>query len=363
MCASGGSLGRVIALAMTLVVLLAPKPAAAEWVDWPCTNGSLVKGDTTKSVTENNKYCLAYDLYGVRDNRAKIDSGSDGCSGPTSKWQRITHKAACDDHDACYTTPGVSQAYCDALLRSRANFICYYYPDVAVRSTCVASVEEVYTGLRFGGEWAYANDQKIAEKYCASSSADWTAWCHDTVARNRTCHYTDNTDNRGYSCYVMGEKGTCGGPKGAGTCIKTCDADCQARNMVCNPSTRGAPCYVGGDKGICGMTGADGASGVGICRKSVCAAGDSNCLAAVNRVCTVSNQGQACFDGSTAGACGMSGLIPNCLKGAAPCDASCQEALNRKCTKDNQGYRCYQQSTRQFGVCRMSGLIPDCKPN
>lgn len=86
----------------------------------------------------------------------------DGCSGgrQNKKWGKI-FRAACNEHDACYRTLGVSKFECEAAFTNNLYVICKTAP-----FGCRAAVPGFLAAVGVGGHSSYANGQRWAAKNC-----------------------------------------------------------------------------------------------------------------------------------------------------------------------------------------------------
>lgn len=89
-----------------------------------------------------------------------------GCSTPggiSVGWgNNELFRAACNNHDICYSTPGKSQSYCDKKFLSDMFEIC------GDRWQCKARARDYHSGVVLGGKDAYDTAQKQQREYIES---------------------------------------------------------------------------------------------------------------------------------------------------------------------------------------------------
>ena len=222
-------------------------------------------GDPTPIKCTGEESTLSCDSQQVLCALAKSCPGilgrADGCSTPlydsiSDKYKKV-FAPACDDHDRCYSTPGVSQQQCDNEFLSRMLSLCGN--DAVTSKTPGFTKVECRT---VAGTWAtavagfaatsYAGDQTWAETH-GPCNAD----CHNAIAMDRRC----TKNNQGERCYQDSTKqyGECGMTGVTPDCkpsMANCDEECQDKARVCNKLNQGQRCYQQSTKqwGHCGMT-------------------------------------------------------------------------------------------------------------
>jgi hypothetical protein len=205
------------------------------------------------------------DLCNLEKSCPGIIGRADGCSTPlydgiSAKFKEV-FEAACNDHDRCYSTPGMSKGTCDINFKNRMISLCEkpgtpgYTPgllNVGCRTVATTWDDAVLTAAGT----SFAGDQTWAEKNCPCDAA-----CKDSIVMNRVC----TKNNQGERCYQDSTKqyGQCGITGLTPDCKPSqvnCDENCQDRARVCNKSNQGQRCYQQSTNefGTCGMTGGFG---------------------------------------------------------------------------------------------------------
>jgi len=137
-----------------------------KWSIWRCVRQS---GD--------RKQCLPQ-LLGGSCAAPRVD----GCSIPDSVAWTFTDrdkkimKAACNEHDLCYSTAGVEKKYCDGALQENLNYLKNKFDGTFTVSVVVGAVVEFGdSGYESGQKWGEDNNCRAGEiRMCAAPSA-WKA--------------------------------------------------------------------------------------------------------------------------------------------------------------------------------------------
>ena len=103
-----------------------------------------------------------------------ISRATDGCSVPVSDPASNTYKqllkAACDEHDICYSVKNSGKGTCDNDFRKNMEHICrsYYtgFQNSVQLGSCLAAVGVWYVAVAEKGQQAYNDDQVWAQSHC-----------------------------------------------------------------------------------------------------------------------------------------------------------------------------------------------------
>ena len=98
-----------------------------------------------------------------------LQQRADGCSCSTicSAGDRRRFRAACNEHDKCYATLGVSKATCDLNFLKNMGFICNHH----YFGSCALDASAFYTAVLAAGGGSYDNGQQWAKDHCSLMSA------------------------------------------------------------------------------------------------------------------------------------------------------------------------------------------------
>lgn len=155
-------------------------PAAADCPDrhWSCANGSKLAVGTCYRFPSGCFICHDNWQDGCRARDVRCDGGQtpaarmDGCSAPdiAGGW-RDTFKKACNEHDACYTTPSRTKDDCDSDFFLNMSMICGQLPG-ATSTACfeMAAIFKGAVSMRHEAQEGYDGDQKWArENHCGNT--------------------------------------------------------------------------------------------------------------------------------------------------------------------------------------------------
>ena len=90
-----------------------------------------------------------------------LQQRADGCSGGCDDDRR-RFRAACNEHDKCYATPGVSKETCDNNFRGNMYYICdhHYF------GSCKINADAFYSAVAVFGGPSYNNGQEWGRNHC-----------------------------------------------------------------------------------------------------------------------------------------------------------------------------------------------------
>ncbi len=124
---------------------------------------------TIKQLTLILALVVALQGCGSDENGSGIDTSGEGCgSGWTTKLVRdefwdVNFTGACDNHDQCYDTCGVTKESCDEAFLSDMTSVCETtYPsdsEQSERSACLTAADVYYEGVKTAGDDAFTEAQ------------------------------------------------------------------------------------------------------------------------------------------------------------------------------------------------------------
>jgi hypothetical protein len=104
---------------------------------------------------------------GCKGNRKDWIRRADGCSSPIFKKDVDSlFNEACNVHDMCYSTPGVSKSNCDSEFLNNMLVECSVHP---AGGACSGIAAVAAAAVSAAGKSAWDNDQKWANKQCGKS--------------------------------------------------------------------------------------------------------------------------------------------------------------------------------------------------
>ncbi|NPA72445.1 MAG: hypothetical protein GXO35_06405, partial [Gammaproteobacteria bacterium] len=91
-----------------------------------------------------------------------LKNNANGCSGPVPGFDGRKFQAACNEHDKCYGTPGISKTQCDSYFKKNLLYTCSKF-----LPNCYASAQTYYWAVKIAGESYYDAAQQAGWKNCA----------------------------------------------------------------------------------------------------------------------------------------------------------------------------------------------------
>jgi hypothetical protein len=135
--------------------VLAPPPDDARVFRYEhrCPEGNTTHRLDLPALSDDSANCPAEYILGALP--------ADGCSGG-GRRDRWRFQAACNEHDKCYATEGMTKAECDANFSRNMDMIC----NVVGGAFCQDARRGFVSGVVIAGDAPYRNAQQWAEKRC-----------------------------------------------------------------------------------------------------------------------------------------------------------------------------------------------------
>lgn len=126
---------KAVLLMTALLAVAAASPAEADCSDrgWACANGDISIGACYQFWKATCEACHSDWQNQCRQRDLRCDDGEtparriDGCSAGDPIYKRVFEKA-CNEHDACYSTPGRTKASCDSNFLDNMRTLCHLEP-------------------------------------------------------------------------------------------------------------------------------------------------------------------------------------------------------------------------------------------